>query len=133
MLPMRPMTPAHASIASLSVVFPDDAWPTIAKFRSSPAEGVTITEIGFCFKHASDWPRVQAQVSGSSQGRCTCPILCQSLPRVEGFVRFFPTHRLFYPQYPTINFPPLRPPCRAVASREGGSTQQPPARLGPTP
>ena len=25
MLPMRPMTPAHASIASLSVVFPDDA------------------------------------------------------------------------------------------------------------
>ena len=24
-LPMRPMTPAHASIASLSVVFPDDA------------------------------------------------------------------------------------------------------------
>jgi hypothetical protein len=25
MLPMRPMTPAHASIASLSVVLPDDA------------------------------------------------------------------------------------------------------------
>jgi hypothetical protein len=24
-LPTRPMTPAHASIASLSVVFPDDA------------------------------------------------------------------------------------------------------------
>jgi hypothetical protein len=25
MLPMRPITPAHASIASLSVVLPDDA------------------------------------------------------------------------------------------------------------
>jgi hypothetical protein len=38
MLPIRPMTPAHASIASLSVVLPDDAWPTVAKLRTSPAE-----------------------------------------------------------------------------------------------
>src|SRR5262249_55915476 len=35
------MTPAQASIASLSVVLPDDA----AKFRRSPAEGVAITQI----------------------------------------------------------------------------------------
>src|SRR3982074_2717257 len=36
MLPMRLITPAHASIASLSMVFPEDAWPTIAKLRISP-------------------------------------------------------------------------------------------------
>ena|SRR5438067_13606740 len=36
MLPMRLITPAQASIASLSIVFPDDAWPTTAKFRMSP-------------------------------------------------------------------------------------------------
>jgi hypothetical protein len=48
MLPMRPMTPAHASIASLSIVLPDDAWPTMAKFRRSPAEGVAIIQICSC-------------------------------------------------------------------------------------
>jgi hypothetical protein len=64
MLPMRPMTPAQASIASLSVVLPDDAWPTMAKFRRSPAEGVAITQICSCSKHASNSPRTQAQIFG---------------------------------------------------------------------
>src|SRR5260221_6808935 len=35
MLPMRLMTPALASMASLSIVFPEEAWPTTAKFRIS--------------------------------------------------------------------------------------------------
>jgi hypothetical protein len=69
MLPMRPMTPAQASTASLSVVLPDDAWPTKAKFRRSPAEGVAITQIRFYPKDASSWLRAQAEISGSLRGR----------------------------------------------------------------
>src|SRR5580765_1786771 len=70
MLPMRPMTPAHASIASLSIVLPDDAWPTMAKFRRSPAEGVAITQNCSCSKHASNSPQAQAEMSGSLSERC---------------------------------------------------------------
>jgi hypothetical protein len=62
---MRPMTPAHASIASLSVVFPDDAWPTVAKLRRSPAEGAAINQTRSCSKDASNSPRAQAKISGS--------------------------------------------------------------------
>ena len=61
MLPMRPITPAHASIASLSIVLPDDAWPTITIFRRSPAEGVAITQICSYSKHAFNSPRAQAE------------------------------------------------------------------------
>src|SRR6266508_6354420 len=67
MLPIRPMTPAHASIASLSVVFPDDAWPTVAKLRRSPADGVAINQTRSCSKHASNSPRTQAQISGRGE------------------------------------------------------------------
>src|SRR5262245_19394587 len=70
MLPMRPIALAHASIASLSVVFRDDAWPTMAQFRRSSAERVAITQIRFCSKHASNSPRAQAENLGSSRGRC---------------------------------------------------------------
>jgi len=35
MLPMRPMAPLHASMASASMVLPAEAWPTMAKFRMS--------------------------------------------------------------------------------------------------
>src|SRR5678815_3114411 len=35
MPPIRLITPALASIASLSMVFPEEAWPTIAKLRIS--------------------------------------------------------------------------------------------------
>src|SRR4029079_13704630 len=59
---MRPITPAHASIASLSVVLPDDAWPTMAKFRRSRAEDVAINSNPSCSKHASDLPRAQAEI-----------------------------------------------------------------------
>jgi hypothetical protein len=61
-LPIRPMTPAPASIASLSVVFPDDAWPTMAKLRRSPAEGVTINQARADSKHASNSPWTQAEI-----------------------------------------------------------------------
>src|SRR5262245_12819406 len=61
---MRPMTPAHASIASLSVVLPDDAWPTMAKFRRSPAEEVVITQIRSCSKHRIRHTR-KLKISGS--------------------------------------------------------------------
>jgi hypothetical protein len=37
MLPMRPIRPPHMSIASQSIVFPAEAWPTTAKFRMSEA------------------------------------------------------------------------------------------------
>src|SRR5208282_5689520 len=33
--PMRPMTPAQASMASPNIVLPLEAWPTMAKFRIS--------------------------------------------------------------------------------------------------
>jgi hypothetical protein len=32
---MRVITPAQASIASLRIVLPDEAWPTMAKLRMS--------------------------------------------------------------------------------------------------
>ena len=35
MRPMRLIVPLHASIASLRIVFPDDACPTMAKLRMS--------------------------------------------------------------------------------------------------
>src|SRR6187551_3780907 len=75
MLPMRPMAPAHASIASLSVVLPDDACPTMAKFRRSPAEGVAITQICSCSKHASNSPPAQAEnLRLLAQARCASAI-----------------------------------------------------------
>jgi hypothetical protein len=40
---MRPMTPLQASIASLSMVLPQEAWPTMAKLRISLAESVCMT------------------------------------------------------------------------------------------
>ena len=42
----------------------------MAKFRRSPAEGVAITQIRSCSKHASNSPRTQAEISGSLRGRC---------------------------------------------------------------
>src|SRR5262249_60159726 len=78
MLPMRPITPAHASIASLSVVLPDDAWPTMAKFRRSSAEGVGISQIRSSSKQASNLPRAQAEISGSK--RRTIPPLGPAPP-----------------------------------------------------
>ncbi len=36
MLPILLITPAASSIASLSMVLPEEAWPTIAKLRISP-------------------------------------------------------------------------------------------------
>src|SRR5208283_2761150 len=37
---MRPMAPLQASMASLNMVFPHEAWPTMAKLRKSFAESV---------------------------------------------------------------------------------------------
>ena len=40
---MRPMTPLQASMASLNMVLPQEAWPTMAKLRMSGGEYFCIT------------------------------------------------------------------------------------------
>jgi hypothetical protein len=42
------------------------------KIRRSPAEGAAINQTRFCFKHASNSPRAQAQISGHGRYRARC-------------------------------------------------------------
>ncbi len=63
MLPMRLILPLHASMASHSMVFPDEAWPTTAKLRMSAGDVVAITSSPSCNENARKSSRAQAEMS----------------------------------------------------------------------
>src|SRR6185503_156579 len=64
MLPMRLILPLHASMASHSMVFPDEAWPTTAKLRMSAGDVVAITWNPSWNENARKSSRAQAEMSG---------------------------------------------------------------------
>src|SRR6185503_1615491 len=93
MLPMRLILPLHASMASHSMVFPDEAWPTTAKLRMSAGDVVAISWNPSWNENARNSSRAQAESLNAALiasphrrtgdrpgGRCTaicCPAIVE--------------------------------------------------------